>query len=103
MEFLTNEELLKLSPGQLFRLFSQARIAESFQYNHGGDRCCNICNEFIGTEKEWQEVIKLAKKYGEYKKQIHLIMKTKPYYARSKKKRQEVAGKKPRRNKPNRK
>jgi len=77
MEILTDERLQSLSTSRLLRLLDASRAKASNIWHHAGSRCCEICNEFIGTDEEWKkEVVEPAQKYEKYKERIKAVLST---------------------------
>jgi hypothetical protein len=67
MKFLTEDKLRKMSTKRLLNILKMTRAERSNIYAHAGHRCCEVCNEFIGNEKDWEEQVeKLAMPYNKY-------------------------------------
>lgn len=76
--FKTKEELARLSHEHLYRLFVHIRSVISSIYYYAGNRCCEICHEYIGDN--WaRDVGKPAKKYEDYLEEIRSELRRRPY------------------------
>lgn len=75
--FLSEEQLKALPTPKLFYHFRCIRAAESCILSHWGKRCCEICNEYIGSDWE-NDVAKYARPYGEYLKKVKAVLNSRP-------------------------
>jgi hypothetical protein len=67
------EKLNELNTQRLLQVFNKARAYHSNICNYWGDRCCEICHEYIGCDWE-NDVGKYARVLQNYKTEIKKIL-----------------------------
>ncbi len=67
----TKEELEAMHTRAILAHLQDIRVYRSSTANHAGPRCCEICNEYIGSDEFWNEVIK--PKLDEYSAYLTII------------------------------
>jgi len=80
---LTNDQLQKLPFHNLIRLFRKVTAVKSKISRSLGQRCCNICNEYVGSDWESDVGIHL-KEHDEYLSRIKVVLQRLPHVAENK-------------------
>ena len=83
LKFLTTSQLVHLTTPRLLRILKSARAVECSILKHYGHRCCEVCNEFIGSQKEWEEdVLKYSRPVTDYKNKIKELLSIREHVVR---------------------
>ena len=78
---LTKEQAMKLTWPRLKCLMTSVRAVISGIHTYAGPRCCEVCNEFIGTQEEWQkDVVEPCKPMQAYFAMLKECSKHLPHY-----------------------
>ena len=81
---LPNQELHNKSTKHLIYILRRVTAVISSIHYHKGNRCCDICHEYIGDNWE-NDVEKYKKPYIKYKATIKSILKTREHVELDKK------------------
>ena len=55
---LKDAQLEKLPTKRLLGVLKSARAVRSCVYHYAGDRCCEICHEYMGSDEQWDKEVK---------------------------------------------
>ena len=82
IEIMSAKEVAKLQPRKVYEIFEHVRAKICHIYNHYDmmNRCCEVCCEYIGSDKEWEEnVVSYAKPLEKFRDILKAELKRRPY------------------------
>ena len=77
--FRTVGEMQALKTKDLYWYFKSVRMTCSYIEHYEGDRCCEMCHEFLGTPEEWRnEIVPRLNLYESHLRQIKKQLSLRP-------------------------
>tara|TARA_B100000941_G_C28455108_1_gene527375 strand:- start:49 stop:402 length:354 start_codon:yes stop_codon:yes gene_type:complete len=94
--FRTVGEMQALKTKDLYWYFKSVRMTCSYIEHYEGDRCCEMCHEFLGTPEEWRnEIVPRLNLYESHLRQIKKQLSLRPdqftWNKKDKKKRKKLS------------
>jgi len=78
LNYLTAEQLNKLSTPRLLNVLKSARAVHSAIGHYRGPRCCELCHEYIGSD--WENDVEVPRRpVKEYMDKIKAVLATREH------------------------